>query len=70
MKIIRSFKNYDRRVVYMKKVDTKDLLKELLENSTNDWTELCKNCSTLIEKAQMTNEDIDRIVESVKKENE
>ena len=54
----------------MKKVDTKDLLKELLENSTNDWTELCKNCSTLIEKAQMTNEDIDRIVESVKKENE
>lgn len=53
----------------MKKVETKDLLKELLEQTTNDWTELCKNCSTLIEQAQMTNEDIDNIVESVKREN-
>lgn len=69
MKIIRKYRKYDRRVVYMKKVETKELLKEILDNSTDDWTKLCQSCSTLIKNAQMTNEEIDGIVERVKTEN-
>lgn len=48
---------------------TKDLLDMLIEQSTNDWSELCTNCSTLIKEAKMSNEDIDKIVERVKQEN-
>ena len=69
MRIIKGFKKNDRREKYMEKIKTKDLFDMLLEKSTNDWTELCSNCSTLIKEAKMTNEDIDKIVESVKKEN-
>ena len=71
MKKIYGVKKYKKRKMYMvnSKIKTKDLLKELMECSTDDWTELCNNCATLIEEAQMTNEDIDNIVESVKKEN-
>ncbi len=55
----------------MEKVKTKteDLLNTLLSQSTNDWTELCTNCTTLIKEAKMSNEEIDEIVERVKREN-
>ncbi len=51
------------------KTKTKDLLDALMEQSTNDWSQLCTNCSTLIKEAKMTDEDIDKIVERVKQEN-
>lgn len=51
------------------KTKTEDLLDKLLEQSTNDWTELCTTCTTLIKEAKMSNEDIDEIVERVKREN-
>lgn len=53
----------------MLKIKSKDMLDKLLQDSTNDWNELCTNCQTLIKDAQMTDEDIDEIVEKVKKEN-
>ena len=48
---------------------TKNLFNTLLEQSTNDWDTLCANCTTLMKEANMSNEDIDEIVERVKKEN-
>lgn len=53
------------------KIKEKKLVEELLINeiensSTNDWNELCDACSSLVEKAGMTNSDIDNIVAKVK----
>ena len=53
----------------MSKAKVKDMLDELLQQSTNDWEELCTNCITLIKDAQMTDEEIDEIVKEVKREN-
>lgn len=50
----------------MEKIKEKDLLNVLIEQTNNDWTELCKNCTTLIKEAKMTEKDIDKIVERVK----
>ena len=47
----------------------KELLSALIDNSTDDWNELCTNCATLVKEAKMSNEDIDEIVERVRKEN-
>jgi len=71
MKKIKGFKKYNERRKYMEKVKsrTKDLFDMLIERSTDDWTELCTNCTTLIKEAKMTDEDIDKIVERVKQEN-
>jgi dTDP-4-amino-4,6-dideoxygalactose transaminase len=41
---------------------------ERQKGSTNDWTKLCENCITLVKEAKMSDEDIDKIVERVKKE--
>lgn len=50
------------------KVSIEDLLLEEIENSSNDdWDELCNACSSLIKDANMTDKDIDNIVEKVKK---
>lgn len=43
------------------------LIDEIENSSSNDWDELCNACSSLIQDAKMTNEDIDKIVEKVKK---
>ncbi len=51
------------------KTKTKDLIDTLMEQSNNDWSQLCTNCSTLIKEAKMTDKDIDKIVERVKQEN-
>ena len=51
------------------KSNTKELFNMLLEQSSNDWDELCTSCTTLIKEAKMRNEDIDKIVERVRKEN-
>lgn len=71
--IIKGFKKYKgRRRMYMAgKIKEKKLVEELLINeiensSTNDWNELCDACSSLVEKAGMTNSDIDNIVAKVK----
>lgn len=69
MRLIQGYKKYNRRKVYMEKIKAKDLLNELLQESTNDWNELCTSCRTLIKDAQMTDEEIDEIVEKVKREN-
>ena len=70
MKIINGIKKFDRRERYMRtKQVTKNLFNTLLEQSTNDWDTLCANCTTLMKEANMSNEDIDEIVERVKKEN-
>lgn len=57
----------------MEKVKNKPSVKELLgmlvEQSSDDWNELCTNCTNLIKEAKMSNEDIDKIVERVRKEN-
>ena len=52
--------------------EQRDLIKELLideieYSSSNDWNELCDACSSLVERAGMTDSDIDNIVENVKK---
>jgi hypothetical protein len=73
MKKVKGFKKYNRRKRYMEKVKaklrTKDLFNMLVEQGTNDWTKLCENCTTLVKEAKMSDEDIDKIVERVKKEN-
>lgn len=71
MKEIKGLRKNNERRRYMERVKTKteDLLDKLLEQSTNDWTELCTTCTTLIKEAKMSNEDIDEIVERVKREN-
>ena len=51
----------------MEKINNNNLLDMLSEKDINDWNELCLICSNLIKEAQMTNEDIDNIVEKVKK---
>lgn len=53
----------------MNKSNVKNLINMLVEQSSNDWDELCDNCTTLIKEAKMTNEDIDEIVERVRKNN-
>ena len=50
----------------MEKVETEELFDILLEQSIDDWSELCAKCSELIEEAKMSNEDIDKIIERVK----
>ena len=42
------------------------LIDEIEYNSDNDWDKLCDDCSSLIEKANMTEKDIDDIVKKVK----
>ena len=42
------------------------ILNEIENSSTNDWDELCNACSSLIIEANMTEEDIDEIVDKVK----
>ncbi len=51
------------------KSNTKELFDMLIEQSSDDWNELCTSCTNLIKEAKMSNEDIDKIVERVKKEN-
>ena len=51
------------------KPSVKELLEMLVEQSSDDWNELCTNCTNLIKEAKMSNEDIDKIVERVRKEN-
>lgn len=48
---------------------TKDLFSMLVEQSSDDWNELCTSCTNLIKETKMSNEDIDKIVERVRKEN-
>ena len=48
---------------------TKELFSMLVEQSSDDWNELCTSCTNLIKEAKMSNEDIDKIVERVRKEN-
>lgn len=69
---IYGFKKYDRRRYIMAKLNQEILIDNLLideieNSSSNDWDELCNACSSLIQDAKMTNEDIDKIVEKVKK---
>lgn len=50
-----------------KSISVEDMLIDEIENSsTNDWDELCNACSSLIKEANMSNEDIDKIVKKVK----
>ena len=49
------------------KVSIEDLVIEEIKNSsTNDWDELCNECSSLIDEAKMTDEDIDDVIKKVK----
>lgn len=49
------------------KTSIEELLIDEIENSSNnDWNGLCDECSSLIDKAGMTEEDIDCIVAKVK----
>lgn len=43
------------------------LIDEIESSSSNDWDELCDACSSLIEEAKMTHDEIDKIVKRVKK---
>lgn len=70
--IIKGYKKYDRRRIFMaNKLNQKTSIEELLideieYNSNNDWDKLCDDCSSLIEEANMSEKDIDDIVEKVK----
>lgn len=49
------------------KISLQDLLiDEIDRRATNDWDELCDACSSLVQEAKMTDEDIDSIVKKVK----
>lgn len=49
------------------KISLQDLLiDEIGRRATNDWDELCDACSSLVQEAKMTDEDIDSIVKKVK----
>ncbi len=48
-------------------IDTDLVIDEIDNNSSNDWNELCEECSSLMSKANLSNDDIDRIVEEVKR---
>ncbi len=73
MKKDKESKKNKRRERNMEKVKAQSSIQELfntlIEQSSNDWNELCENCTTLIKEAKMSNEDIDEIVERVRKEN-
>lgn len=48
---------------------TKNMLIDSIENnSSNDWDELCEKCSSLVKDANLSFDDIDKIVEKIKKE--
>ena len=70
--IIRSYKKFDRRRIYMAtKLNQKTSIDEILideieRSSTNDWNELCDACSSLIKESGMTDDEIDSIVSKVK----
>lgn len=69
--IIRGFKKYNRRRIFMANKLNQKTIEELfideIENSSNnDWDELCNACSSLIKEANMTDSDIDSIIEKVK----
>ena len=42
------------------------LIDEIEYNSNNDWDNLCDDCSSQIKEANMSEKDIDDIVEKVK----
>lgn len=75
MKKIYGYIKFKGRRIFMKNkvkenISVKDLLiEEIEETSSNDWNELCDICSSLIKEAGMTEKDIDKIVEKVKKGN-
>lgn len=49
------------------KVSFDDLIIEEVEkSSTNDWEELCNECSSIVKEAKMTENDIDEIVSKVR----
>lgn len=50
------------------KLSMDELLIDRINNSSaNDWDKLCNECASLVKEAGMTNEDIDMIVEKVRK---
>lgn len=67
MELFNIYEN--KEVILMGKVKNKEILTELLDQSTNDWNDLCDICKKIVDEANMTSEDISKIVESVKKEN-
>lgn len=49
------------------KVSFDDLIIEEVEkSSTNDWEELCNECSSIVKEAKLTENDIDKIVSKVR----
>ncbi len=49
------------------KISLENLLIEEIENSSNNsWNELCNACSSLIKEVNMSDKEIDKIVESSK----
>ena len=70
--LIKKYLKFDKRRRYVmakinQKVSIEDLVIEEIKNSsTNDWDELCNECSSLIDEAKMTDEDIDDVIKKVK----
>lgn len=47
--------------------EKKNMFDIIENNSSNDWEDLCKKCSSIISDAKMTEKDIDRIINRCKK---
>lgn len=72
--MIKGYKKYFRRRMFMAKLNQKisieNLIIDEIENtSDNDWDRLCNTCSSLIIESGMTDSDIDNIVAKVKNGN-
>lgn len=49
-----------------KSLETNLIIDKIENDSSNDWDELCKKCSSLMSEANLSHSDIDRIVEEAK----
>lgn len=49
------------------KINLKDIIDIVDNNSSNEWDDLCNKCSSLVKEAGMTEEKIDKIVKKCKK---
>ena len=54
---------------YEMKLQTQDIVLDILEDIDNDFNKLCRICNAIIVESGMTEEEIDKIVKEVKEQN-
>lgn len=48
------------------KMEIKEIIDEIENNSSNNWDELCAKCSSIIKESGMTEKEINEIVNNCK----